>query len=113
MHALPEGLGRGQGQRSGARQLADSTRSGRRTAVVAIATSTGGPAALQRLFKDLPGDFAIPILVVQHITPGFVPGLASWLNSVCDLHVKVVGPFDGLSRSALHGAQLVVVLGAR
>jgi hypothetical protein len=30
-----------------------------------------------------------------------------------DLHVKIVGPLDGLSTSALHGAQLVVVLGAR
>jgi hypothetical protein len=30
-----------------------------------------------------------------------------------DLHVRVVGPLDGLSSSALHGAQLVVVLGAR
>jgi hypothetical protein len=29
-----------------------------------------------------------------------------------DLHVKVVGPLDGLSTSALHGGQLVVVLGA-
>ena len=30
-----------------------------------------------------------------------------------DLHVKVVGPLDGLSTSALHGSQLVIVLGAR
>ncbi|HET7128516.1 MAG TPA: LytR C-terminal domain-containing protein [Gaiellaceae bacterium] len=30
-----------------------------------------------------------------------------------DLHVKVVGPLDGISSSSLHGAQLVVVLGAR
>jgi hypothetical protein len=30
-----------------------------------------------------------------------------------DLHVKVVGPLDGLKTSALHGAQLAVVLGAR
>ena len=29
-----------------------------------------------------------------------------------DMHVKVVGPLDGLSTSALHGAQLAVVLGA-
>jgi len=29
-----------------------------------------------------------------------------------DLHVKVVGPLDGLSTSTLHGAQLVVILGA-
>ena len=30
-----------------------------------------------------------------------------------DLHVKIVGPLDGMSSSSLHGAQLVVVLGAR
>ena len=30
-----------------------------------------------------------------------------------DLHVKIVGPLDGISTSALHGAQVVVVLGAR
>jgi hypothetical protein len=30
-----------------------------------------------------------------------------------DLHVKIVGPLDGMSTSTLHGAQLVVVLGAR
>jgi hypothetical protein len=29
-----------------------------------------------------------------------------------DLHVSVVGPLDGMSLSALHGSQLVVVLGA-
>ena len=30
-----------------------------------------------------------------------------------DLHVKVVGPLDGLTPAALHGAQLAIVLGAR
>lgn len=30
-----------------------------------------------------------------------------------DLHVKVVGPLDGLTPSALHGAQLAIVLGAQ
>lgn len=30
-----------------------------------------------------------------------------------DLHVKVVGPLDGLKPSSLHGAQLAVVLGVR
>jgi len=29
-----------------------------------------------------------------------------------DMHVKVVGPLDGLAPSALHGGQLAVVLGA-
>jgi hypothetical protein len=30
-----------------------------------------------------------------------------------DMHVKIVGPLDGVKASALHGSQLVVVLGAR
>ena len=30
-----------------------------------------------------------------------------------DVHVKVIGPLDGLKPSELHGAQLAVVLGAR
>jgi two-component system chemotaxis response regulator CheB len=60
-----------------------------RAPLVAVAASTGGPAALERLFGDLPGDFPAPLLVVQHITRGFTAGLADWLNTVCDLHVKV------------------------
>ena len=30
-----------------------------------------------------------------------------------DVHVKIVGPLDGLKPSALHGAQLAILLGAR
>jgi two-component system chemotaxis response regulator CheB len=44
---------------------------------------------LQQIFSALPGDFAVPILVVQHIATGFTSGLAAWLNTVCDLRVKV------------------------
>ncbi len=35
---------------------------------------------LQTIFSQLPRDFALPLLVVQHITPGFVSGLADWLT---------------------------------
>ncbi len=57
--------------------------------VIAIAASTGGPAALYQLFKGLSGSFPLPILVVQHISPGFAPGLVSWLNGGSSLHVKL------------------------
>jgi two-component system chemotaxis response regulator CheB len=57
--------------------------------LVCVAASTGGPEALHRLLSDLPGNFPAPILVVQHITPGFTVGLATWLNSICDLRVKL------------------------
>jgi two-component system, chemotaxis family, protein-glutamate methylesterase/glutaminase len=57
--------------------------------LVAVATSTGGPAALFRLLSRLPGDFPAPILVVQHNAPGFMTGLVAWLDGGCDLTVKV------------------------
>jgi two-component system, chemotaxis family, protein-glutamate methylesterase/glutaminase len=57
--------------------------------VVAIAASTGGPPALQRLLSGLPPEFSPPVLVVQHITQGFAGGLAHWLDSVCPLRVKL------------------------
>lgn len=47
--------------------------------LVAIGTSTGGPAALERILTDLPADFALPVLVVQHMAHGFTRGLADWL----------------------------------
>lgn len=60
-----------------------------RAGVVAIAASTGGPAALARILSELPGDFPLPILVVQHIASGFVEGFAAWLNTAGGLRVKV------------------------
>ncbi len=58
--------------------------------LVALAASTGGPAALQQLLVALPADFPVPIVVVQHIATGFVAPLAEWLNTGCNLRVKVV-----------------------
>jgi two-component system chemotaxis response regulator CheB len=57
--------------------------------LVAIVASTGGPAAVQRILSDLPREFPAPIVVVQHIADGFVGGLADWLNTSCNMRVKV------------------------
>lgn len=65
--------------------------------IVAVAASTGGPAALYRLLERLPRTSATPFLVVQHIAQGFTTGLVSWLGSGTPLPVKV----------AEHGEQLV------
>jgi two-component system, chemotaxis family, protein-glutamate methylesterase/glutaminase len=78
------------------------TPGGPRAAAVAVATSTGGPAALQRLLGALPADFPAPLLVVQHITPGFTPGLVSWLNTVCDLRVKLAEHGEPLAAATVY-----------
>lgn len=69
---------------------------------IAVAASTGGPAALARILGDLPAQFPVPILIVQHITGGFVDGLASWLNTACALKVQVAKNGDPLAPSTVY-----------
>lgn len=57
--------------------------------VVAIAASTGGPAALRTVLAELPANFAAPILFVQHIALGFADGFARWLNEHTKIEVRV------------------------
>ncbi len=73
-----------------------------RPAVVAIAASTGGPAALHRIFSELPADFPLPILVVQHIALGFAGGMAEWLGSVTPLTVKVAEDGELLTAGSVY-----------
>jgi two-component system chemotaxis response regulator CheB len=57
--------------------------------IVAIAASTGGPAAIKTVLERLPADFPAPVLAVQHISTGFVDGVAEWLDSVVPMKVKL------------------------
>lgn len=56
---------------------------------VGICSSTGGPAALDFILRRLPRDFPVPILVVQHISVGFLEGLVEWLKGTSRLEVRV------------------------
>jgi len=53
-----------------------------RPQMAGIVASTGGPPALARLLGVLPADFAVPILVVQHMGAPFMHGFATWLNGI-------------------------------
>jgi two-component system chemotaxis response regulator CheB len=57
--------------------------------IVAIVASTGGPQALLEILKTLPEDFPCGIVIVQHITNGFLAGLVGWLAKECKIKVKV------------------------
>ncbi len=48
--------------------------------IVAIGTSTGGPQALLAILSGLSRDFPIPLLIVQHMAPGFMDGFIEWLS---------------------------------
>lgn len=56
-------------------------------AIVALATSTGGPKALEQILPCFPSDFPLPILIVQHMPAGFTATFAQRLHSICAIDV--------------------------
>ncbi len=57
--------------------------------IVAIGASTGGPQTLHYIFKNLPKDYDLPIVCVQHISDDFLEGFVNWLNHNCKTTVRI------------------------
>jgi two-component system, chemotaxis family, protein-glutamate methylesterase/glutaminase len=57
--------------------------------LVAFGASTGGPPVLHLVLAGLPKGFGVPILIVQHIAAGFLPGLVEWLMAASGFHVEI------------------------
>ncbi len=85
--------------------------------VVAIGASTGGPPVIQKILSELPKDFPVPVLIVQHMADGFVQGFAEWLKQTSALPIQVAS--DGIDIIPGHayiappGAQMKVVMNGR
>jgi two-component system, chemotaxis family, protein-glutamate methylesterase/glutaminase len=62
--------------------------------IVGIVSSTGGPGALAEILKGLQGQFPLPIVIVQHMAPDFVPSLKLWLSSITSLKVSIANEND-------------------
>jgi two-component system chemotaxis response regulator CheB len=58
------------------------------TDLIFIGCSTGGPSALQTILPRFPEDLQIPIVVAQHMPPGFTKPLAERFDTLCQLNVK-------------------------
>lgn len=61
--------------------------------IISIGASTGGPLVLQRILSNLPKNIPVPILIVQHISQGFVDGFVEWLRNTTHfpLHIATHG----------------------
>lgn len=70
--------------------------------VVAVAASTGGPAALYNFLGHLPRETGVPVMVVQHIADGFSPGLVTWLSSGTPLPVKLAEHGEPLAAGVVY-----------
>lgn len=70
--------------------------------VVGIAASTGGPAALHRILMRLSPRFDRPVLVVQHLSPGFLDGFARWLQGATSLPVRIASEGEAPVPGTIH-----------
>ena len=75
-----------------------------RNRAIAIGASTGGPQALQTVLTQLPPDFPLPVICVQHISQGFLQGLVNWLDSECQVKVKIAQPQESPLRGTVYFA---------
>ncbi|MCF6249410.1 MAG: response regulator [Desulfobacula sp.] len=62
--------------------------------IVVIASSTGGPEILSRIFSILPGNLNVPILLVQHIPEKITRYFAKSLNEKSELEIFQAGHGD-------------------
>ncbi|MDX8387331.1 MAG: chemotaxis-specific protein-glutamate methyltransferase CheB [Ghiorsea sp.] len=97
--------------------------------LIAIGSSTGGPAALSTVIKGLPHDFPVPVVITQHMPKLFIESLAERLDkdtkincSVAkdgekllaghvyiapgDIHMKIVSKVGSLSVALDNGARV-------
>jgi two-component system chemotaxis response regulator CheB len=64
--------------------------------IIALGVSTGGPNALTQIFRQLPGDLPVPLVVVQHMPPLFTRFLAERLATQTPLQVREGAPGEAL-----------------
>jgi two-component system, chemotaxis family, protein-glutamate methylesterase/glutaminase len=80
-----------------------SERAGNLIKVVAIGSSTGGPAALKIILTKLPSGFPAGIAISQHMPKGFTASFAERLNAIAKVNIKEAAEGDELA----HGKVLI------
>jgi two-component system chemotaxis response regulator CheB len=88
-----------------------STVAGTLGTIVGIGASTGGVEALREILPQLPPDIP-PVLIAQHMLPGFTPAFARRLDSLCEIAVKEAEdgevPLAGVAYIAPGGRHLLL-----
>ena len=81
--------------------------------IIVIGASTGGPVAVQSILSALPSNYAVPILVVQHMPASFTGSFAHRLDALSKLGIKEAEDGDVLAAGKVYvapgGRQLVLV----
>jgi two-component system chemotaxis response regulator CheB len=87
---------------------------------IKIVAIGGGPLVIQKIILGLPAKFPVPVLIVQHISPGFVNGFVEWLANTTNfpLHIASQGEYplpghiyiapDGFHMGVENGPRIVL-----
>lgn len=71
--------------------------------LIAIGASTGGPAVMKVVLEGLQRNHP-PVVAVQHIAKGFLPGLVAWLENTTRLKVTIAELGETLERGRVYFA---------
>ncbi|NLZ49523.1 MAG: chemotaxis-specific protein-glutamate methyltransferase CheB, partial [Clostridiales bacterium] len=77
-------------------ELVKKTSYSKKRDLIIIGCSTGGSSALQSLLPRFPEDLDVPIIVLQHMPPGFTKPLSERFDAICNLRVKEIENGDEL-----------------
>ena len=80
--------------------------------IIAIASSTGGPKALQSVIPRIPADIDAPVVLVQHMPAGFTRSMAARLNELSKVQVKEAEDGELLKKGVVYiapGGKHIVV----
>lgn len=64
--------------------------------LIMLGTSTGGPVALQKILTQMPANFPVPILMIQHMPGSFTGAFADRLNRQCAIDIREAVDGDSL-----------------
>jgi two-component system chemotaxis response regulator CheB len=102
--------------------LQESSGTSSRMPLFVLGASTGGPKALHTILEHLPRPFPVPVVIVQHIEPGYDHSLAGWLSSTghdvgivsegCNLRAGCVYVAPGTSHIRMKSSGVLVPEGA-
>ena len=82
--------------------VAQGKAAGSAVEVVAIGSSTGGPAALQIILTQMPEDFNAAVVISQHMPRGFTGPLADRFNKMCRISVKEAAEGDVIAPKTVY-----------
>jgi two-component system chemotaxis response regulator CheB len=72
--------------------------------IVLIASSTGGPRSLDVIIPQLPENLNAPVIIIQHMPPGFTKSLADRLDKISNLRVKEAEDGEILQKNIVYVA---------